>query len=106
MLVRQRRCCAMMSGTVRLLVNRNVGMGGGTDAAISAMSSSEITPGPLGILETSPSAEAPAEMATCASAALWMQQTLTGGHFVNRAVKGPAPATVSFMGGVVAKDLQ
>jgi len=81
-------------------------MVGGIDAAILAMSSSEITPGPLGISETSPRAEAPAEMAMRASATLWMQQTLTGGHFVNRAAKGPAPATVSFMGGVVAKDLQ
>src|SRR2546425_577102 len=97
MLVRQRRCCAMMSGTVRLLVNRNVGMGGGTDAAISAMSSSEITPGPLGILETSPRAEAPAEMPPCPSAALWMQQTLTGGLVVNRAAKAPAPAAVDII---------
>ncbi len=54
-------------------------MGGGTVAAISAMSGSGMTPGPLGIDETSPSAEAPARMAAWASSTLEMQQILMRG---------------------------
>ena len=80
-----------------MLVNRNVRMGGETDAAILAMSSSGITPGPLGISETSPRAEAPAEMAMRASVSLWMQQILMGGVVVNRAAKVPAPMAVDFI---------
>jgi hypothetical protein len=43
------------------------------------MSGSSITPGPLGIAETSPSADAPASTAMAASAALEMQQIFTRG---------------------------
>jgi hypothetical protein len=43
------------------------------------MSASSITPGPLGIEDTRPSAEAPADTASRASATLEMQQTLTRG---------------------------
>jgi hypothetical protein len=52
---------------------------GGTRAAISAISLSPITPGPLGIAETSPSAEAPARTAVHASSTEEMQQTLMRG---------------------------
>jgi len=48
-------------------------------AAISAIRPSSMTPGPLGIDETSPSAEAPAETARRASARLEMQQIFTRG---------------------------
>ena len=44
---------------------------------ISAMRSSEIGPGPLGIAETNPSAEAPYRIAISASSKLLMQQIFT-----------------------------
>ena len=50
---------------------------GGAAAAMSAIRSSSITPGPLGIAETSPMASAPAATAASASASLEMQQILT-----------------------------
>lgn len=50
-------------------------MAGGAAAAISAISASAITPGPLGIAETRPKASAPA--AASASARFAMQQILT-----------------------------
>jgi hypothetical protein len=46
------------------------------------MVSSAITPGPLGISETRPRAEAPWRMAIQASATLRMQQILTRGRLV------------------------
>jgi hypothetical protein len=52
-------------------------MSGGTFAAIRAIRSSEIMPGPLGIAPTRPNAAAPAEMAVWASSSLLMQQILT-----------------------------
>jgi uncharacterized protein (TIGR00730 family) len=52
-------------------------MPGGTSAAISAAFSFEIGPGPLGIGETSPTAEAPASIAIHTSSMLFMQQTFT-----------------------------
>jgi hypothetical protein len=55
---------------------------GGTIAAISAMVSSAMTPGPLGMAETNPNAAAPWRIAICASAALLMQQILTRGRMV------------------------
>src|SRR5688500_6145390 len=61
-------------------VNRNVAMPGGTLAAISAMSGSGITPGPLGISDTRPIADAPCAIASRASSTLAMQQTLTRGR--------------------------
>src|ERR1043165_2331325 len=75
-LVPQRRCCTTISSASWLQVRRNVAMGGGTAAAISAMRSHGITPGPLGISETRPSADAPASMARRASSTEAMQQTL------------------------------
>jgi len=54
-------------------------MGGGTVAAISAICSSLITPGPLGMRETRPSAEAPHSMASAASSTPEMQQIFTRG---------------------------
>jgi len=54
-------------------------MGGGTVAAISAIRSSLITPGPLGMCETRPNAEAPHSMASAASSTLEMQQIFTRG---------------------------
>lgn len=60
-------------------VRRKVAMGGGTEAGISAISSSAITPGPLGMWETRPSADAPWRIANWASPMLEMQQILTRG---------------------------
>lgn len=54
-------------------------MGGGTAAAISAISPSAIGPGPLGIAETSPNALAPIDRANCASSRLAIQQIFTYG---------------------------
>jgi hypothetical protein len=51
----------------------------GTVAAISVMVSSEITPGPLGMVETSPIADAPWRTAMAASVTLLMQQIFTRG---------------------------
>ena len=78
--VRQRRCCAIMTSGELALVRRNVAMGGGTVTAIEAMSSSEITPGPLGIEDTRPTAEAPQAIASCASSGDLMQQILILGR--------------------------
>src|SRR5260221_12570764 len=61
------------------LVSRKVPMAGGTRAAMSAISASSITPGPVGMDDTSPSAEAPARTARAASSALPMQQILMRG---------------------------
>ena len=49
----------------------------GTAAVILRMTSSGGGPGPLGMAPTSPRKRAPASMARCASASLWMQQTFT-----------------------------
>ena len=54
-------------------------IGGGTVAAIRAITSSEMTPGPLGMAETSPKAEAPQAIASAASAGDLMQQIFTLG---------------------------
>jgi hypothetical protein len=62
-----------------LQVSRNVATEGGTRAAISAINSSGMTPGPLGISDTNPTADAPHSTAVRASDALAMQQTLTRG---------------------------
>jgi hypothetical protein len=58
------------------LVRRNVATGGGTLAAICLICSSDIGPGPLGILATRPIAEAPWSIAILASSMLCMQQIL------------------------------
>jgi hypothetical protein len=63
-------------------VSRNELIPGGTVAAISAINSSGIGPGPLGIAETNPIADAPASIAIHASAMLAMQQIFTRGLLV------------------------
>src|SRR5689334_138594 len=65
-------------------VNRNELTPGGMVAAISAINSSGIGPGPLGMADTSPTAEAPCSIAIHASATLAMQQTLIRGLNVAR----------------------
>jgi hypothetical protein len=62
-----------------LQVSRNDPIAGDTVAAISAIKSSGIGPGPLGISETSPIAEAPDSMASRASSTVAMQQIFTRG---------------------------
>jgi hypothetical protein len=69
----------MMSATLCREVSKNVPMAGGTVAAISAIRSSLMTPGPLGMVETRPSADAPHSMARAASSTLPMQQIFTRG---------------------------
>jgi hypothetical protein len=54
-------------------------MGGGIRRATSAITASEMTPGPLGISDTRPTAEAPCLTAMRASSALAMQQIFTLG---------------------------
>ena len=49
-------------------------------AAIRAIASSEITPGPLGMAETSPKAEAPQAIACAASTGDLIQQIFTRGR--------------------------
>ena len=66
-------------------VKRNVATVGGTVSAISRINDSEIGPGPLGIRETSPMAEAPYSIARAASAAEEMQQIFTRGGIGNMA---------------------
>src|SRR6266568_6234489 len=72
----------MISKTSCLQVSRNDPMAGGIVAAIVAIRSSEIGPGPLGISETSPTADAPCSMASQASSMPAMQQILTLGLVV------------------------
>jgi hypothetical protein len=77
--VLQNRCCSMMSATLCRDVSKNVPTAGGTVAAISAICSSLMTPGPLGMCETRPSADAPHSTAKAASSTLLMQQIFTRG---------------------------
>src|SRR5258708_31222482 len=72
----------MMDAASCRLVSRKDPTPGGTVRAISAIVSSAITPGPLGIAETRPRAEAPWRMAIQASLTLRMQQTFTRGRLV------------------------
>src|ERR1700741_2741853 len=60
-------------------VKRNVATPGGTVCAISRIRASGIGPGPLGIRDTSPIADAPQDTASAASASDAMQQILTLG---------------------------
>jgi len=62
------------------LVRRKVEIVGGTVAAIRAIVSSEIMPGPLGMAQTRPKAEAPHVIASCASAGVLIQQILILGR--------------------------
>jgi len=73
------RCCATIPLASCRLVSSTDATPGGITRAICAMRSSAITPGPLGIAETSPSADAPCRIAVHASSTLPMQQTFTRG---------------------------
>ena len=75
----QRRCWVMRTSLAVAEVSRKVAIGGGIRPAISAMLSSGIIPGPLGIEETRPNAEAPLAMEAHASSRDAMQQILTRG---------------------------
>ena len=66
-------------------------MGGGTLAAISAISGSAIGPGPLGMAETRPSALAPSDMASRASSRLAIQQIFTYGFMPAIIQEHPCP---------------
>src|ERR1041385_4234454 len=63
-------------------VSKNELTPGGIVAAISAINSSGIGPGPLGIADTSPTADAPASIAIHASSTLAIQQIFTRGFVV------------------------
>jgi hypothetical protein len=71
------RFCSTSSSTVWSGVSRNASIPGGTSAAISAALSFEIGPGPLGIGDTRPTADAPASIAIQTSSIDFMQQTFT-----------------------------
>src|SRR2546425_6720974 len=94
---RTRRCWAASDGASCRQVRRNGDTGGGTVAAMAAMRSSGMTPGPLGMSETRPRAAAPTATAARASATLWMQQTLTRGAAVGskERASGRRPAALS-----------
>src|SRR6185503_5098445 len=77
--VPQRRCCSAMASASVRHVSRKVSVGYGTAAAMAVIVSSGIGPGPLGIAETRPIADAPAPIASRASSRSAMQQTLTKG---------------------------
>ena len=66
-------------------VSRNELTPGGMVAAISAIKLSGIGPGPLGIAETNPTADAPCSIAIQASATLAMQQIFTRGFTIGLA---------------------
>jgi hypothetical protein len=72
----------MMSAADVSLVNKNVLIGGGTVRAIVRIKSSSITPGPLGILPTKPSADAPKATAMRASSMELIQQILMRGFMI------------------------
>jgi len=69
--------CAEMASADVSEVSRKLATGGGTEAAIRAISSSAIGPGPEGIFATSPTASAPAATASRASSTEAMQQIFT-----------------------------
>src|SRR5882762_376581 len=86
----------MMASTSCSLVSRNEATGGGTLAAIAAICCSEITPGPLGIFDTNPSAAAPCPTASLASVRLEMQQIFTLGRVlgcIRRGYQNARPAS-------------
>src|SRR6476620_7822295 len=67
----------MIASAVVSHVRRKVSTVGGSAVTISAISSSSIGPGPLGIRETKPIADAPCASAIRASSTLAMQQIFT-----------------------------
>jgi hypothetical protein len=72
----------MMASASCKHVSRNELTAGGIVAAISAIKLSGIGPGPLGIADTSPIADAPASIAIHASSMLAIQQIFTRGFAV------------------------
>jgi hypothetical protein len=72
----------MISSALRAEVSRNVAMGGGTTAVMRSMTASSITPGPLGMCDTNPTAAAPDAIASRASSGDLMQQILTRGRMM------------------------
>src|SRR5215212_1282595 len=88
----------MIEAASCLHVSRNELTPGGTVAAISAIKLSGIGPGPLGIADTSPIAEAPASIAIHASSILAMQQIFTRGlviGFITATLSSTAVASSS-----------
>src|SRR5687767_7559170 len=81
----------MMASASCSHVSRNELTAGGTVAAISAIKLSGIGPGPLGIAETNPSADAPCSIAIHASSTLAIQQIFTRGLLVAFMLKGYTP---------------
>src|SRR5690349_19580440 len=75
------------------LVRRKEPIGGGIVAAIAAIVSSPMTPGPLGIADTRPKAEAPQAIASAASSTELMQQILIRGERVGRMRGSPTRRT-------------
>src|SRR5947207_1142089 len=69
----------MIGSAVVSHVKRKVPIAGGTVSAISRMRASGIGPGPLGMRETRPMADAPRRTASSASRREATQQTLTRG---------------------------
>jgi hypothetical protein len=80
--VLQACCWRIMASQSCFDVSRNVATGGGTRAAIRGIRSSSITPGPLGMCDTKPSADAPHSIASSASSRVLMQQIFTLGLLV------------------------
>jgi hypothetical protein len=70
----------MIGSAVVSQVSRKVATEGGTVSAISLMRDSEMGPGPLGIRDTRPIADAPISTARAASSSDAMQQILTLGR--------------------------
>src|ERR1700730_13194503 len=73
----------MIGSAVVSQVRRKVATPGGTVRAISRMRDSGIGPGPLGIRDTRPMADAPIRTASAASASEAIQQTLILGGVGN-----------------------
>jgi hypothetical protein len=77
----------MMASGDCSLVSKKVAIGGGTVAVIFTIIFSDMIPGPLGMAETNPNAEAPQLMAMSASAGDLMQQILILGRVCMRCVE-------------------
>lgn len=67
----------MIASALVSQLSRNVSTESATAATISAINSSSIGPGPLGMRDTSPIADAPSSMAVLASSTLAIQQIFT-----------------------------
>ncbi len=65
-----------MASGERSDVSRKVAIGGGTVATMLELVASDTTPGPLGIAETKPNADAPQAIADAASSGDLIQQIL------------------------------